>query len=216
MTQYRAIAIDGPAASGKSTVAKRLARDWSLTMVNSGAMYRAVAWECLRRGLDTKNSTEVFAMLPQVEWGCVIRDGSTVMKVGSEEPTMEELKSEAVNGVVSVVAAIPEVRELLVKKQREFLVLGDLVMEGRDIGSVVFPETPYKFFITASEEVREARRSAEGGSDTVQERDRRDAQRTTSPLKISEGAVVIDTSEMKLEEVVTQVKQKLEDLGWKA
>ena len=114
MSSYQAIAIDGPAASGKSTVARRLAEDWGMTMVNSGAMYRAVTWEVLRRGVDPTQPEEVIALLPIVEWGCVVRDGLTVMKVDEVEPSMEELKSDAVNAAVSFVAAIPEVRELLV------------------------------------------------------------------------------------------------------
>lgn len=214
MNAHQAIAIDGPAASGKSTVAKRIASDWGITMVNSGAMYRAVAWEVLRRGLDPNNSSEVVSLLSEVQWGCLIRDGQTVMRVGEDEPSMEELKSEAVNNAVSPVAAIPEVRALLVSKQREFLELGDLVMEGRDIGSVVFPETPFKFFITANEDVREARRQAEGGGDTVQKRDQHDSQRKTSPLMVAEGAIEIDTSAMSLEDVVVLVKEKLVELGW--
>lgn len=216
MSSYQAIAIDGPAASGKSTVARRLAEDWGMTMVNSGAMYRAVTWEVLRRGVDPTQPEEVIALLPIVEWGCVVRDGLTVMKVDEVEPSMEELKSDAVNAAVSFVAAIPEVRELLVAKQREFLNHSNLVMEGRDIGTVVFPDTPYKVFVTASEEVRRQRRAAEGADDAVVERDKRDSERKTSPLRKAEGAVEVDSSEMAIEEVVTQVKEELKKLGWSA
>ena len=216
MSSYQAIAIDGPAASGKSTVARRLAEDWGMTMVNSGAMYRAVTWEVLRRGVDPTQPEEVIALLPIVEWGCVVRDGLTVMKVDEVEPSMEELKSDAVNAAVSFVAAIPEVRELLVAKQREFLNHSNLVMEGRDIGTVVFPDTPYKVFVTASEEVRRQRRAAEGADDAVVERDKRDSERKTSPLRKAEGAVEVDSSEIAIEEVVTQVKEELKKLGWSA
>ena len=216
MSSYQAIAIDGPAASGKSTVARRLAEDWGMTMVNSGAMYRAVTWEVLRRGVDPTQPEEVIALLPIVEWGCVVRDGLTVMKVDEVEPSMEELKSDAVNAAVSFVAAIPEVRELLVAKQREFLNHSNLVMVGRDIGTVVVPDTPYKVFVTASEEVRRQRRAAEGADDAVVERDKRDSERKTSPLRKAEGAVEVDSSEMAIEEVVTQVKEELKKLGWSA
>ena len=216
MSSYQAIAIDGPAASGKSTVARRLAEDWGMTMVNSGAMYRAVTWEVLRRGVDPTQPEEVIALLPIVEWGCVVRDGLTVMKVDEVEPSMEELKSDAVNAAVSFVAAIPEVRELLVAKQREFLNHSNLVMEGRDISTVVFPDTPYKVFVTASEEVRRQRRAAEGADDAVVERDKRDSERKTSPLRKAEGAVEVDSSEIAIEEVVTQVKEELKKLGWSA
>lgn len=216
MSRYQAIAIDGPAASGKSTVARRLAEDWGLVMVNSGAMYRAVTWETLRRGIDPTRAEDVVALLPQVQWQCQVRDGETVMKVDQAEPTMTELKSDAVNAAVSFVAAIPEVRELLVAKQREFLNHSDLVMEGRDIGTVVFPETPYKVFVTASEEVRSQRRAAEGADDAVQLRDKRDSERKASPLRKAEGAVEVDSSEMSIDDVVAEVKNELTKLGWKA
>lgn len=215
MSKYRAIAIDGPAASGKSTVARRLAEDWGMTMVNSGAMYRAVTWEVLRQGIDPSSPQDVITLLSQVSWGCVVRNGQTVMKVGEVEPSMDQLKADEVNAAVSLVSAIPEVRELLVQKQRDFLAQGDLVMEGRDIGSVVFPETPYKVFVTASEEIRRGRRAAEGADDAVEERDKLDSQRKASPLRIAKGAVVVDSSELAIEEVVEQVKDELIKLGWK-
>ena len=194
MSQFRAIAIDGPAASGKSTVARRLAEDWGMTMVNSGAMYRAVTWEVLRRGIDPQQSSAVVSLLLKVSWGCHVRDSQTVMSIDGVEPSMTQLKSDEVNAAVSYVAAIPEVRELLVAKQREFLTQSDLVMEGRDIGTVVFPETPYKIFVTASEEVRRQRRAAEGADDAVEERDKRDSERKASPLRKAEGAVELDLS----------------------
>ncbi|MGJ8724003.1 MAG: (d)CMP kinase [Roseibacillus sp.] len=214
MSSYRAIAIDGPAASGKSTVARRLAEDWGMTMVNSGSMYRAVTWEVLQRGVDPTKPDEVVALLPNVEWGCVVRDGQTVMKVDEVEPSIEELKSDEVNAAVSHVAAIPEVRELLVAKQREFLNHSNLVMEGRDIGTVVFPDTPFKVFVTASEEIRRKRREAEGADDAVAERDKHDSERKTSPLRKADGAVEVDSSEMDIEDVVVEVKNELKKLGW--
>lgn len=216
MSQFRAIAIDGPAASGKSTVARRLAEDWGMTMVNSGAMYRAVTWEVLRRGIDPQQSSAVVSLLPKVSWGCHVRDSQTVMSIDGVEPSMTQLKSDEVNAAVSYVAAIPEVRELLVAKQREFLTQSDLVMEGRDIGTVVFPETPYKIFVTASEEVRRQRRAAEGADDAVEERDKRDSERKASPLRKAEGAVELDSSQLGIEDVVAEVKDELKKLGWKA
>jgi len=211
---FKVIAIDGPAASGKSTVARRLASDWGMTMVNSGAMYRAVTWEVLRRGIDPSAADEIVALLPQVEWGCAIREGLTLMTVDGVEPSISELKSDAVNAAVSYVAAIPEVRQLLVHRQRGFRELGDLVMEGRDIATVVFPDTPFKVFVTASEEVRRTRRAAEGADDAVIERDKRDSERKTSPLRVAEGAVVVDSSELDIDGVVQQVKDELVKLGW--
>ncbi|MEM9080183.1 MAG: (d)CMP kinase [Verrucomicrobiota bacterium] len=211
---YRAVAIDGPAASGKSSVARRLAEDWGLILVNSGAMYRAVTWEVLKRGIDPNDGEAVTRLLGEVDWGCDLSEGQTVMSVDGREPTMAELKSDAVNGAVSMVAAIPEVRSLLVAKQREFLELGDLVMEGRDIGSVVFPDTPFKVFVTASEKVRGLRRAAEGAGEAVAERDKRDSERKTSPLVVADGAVEIDSSDLTLEGVLEAVKESLVEKGW--
>jgi cytidylate kinase len=178
-------------------------------------MYRAVAWEVLRQEIDPDDTPAVVAMLDEVEWGCAIRGGETVMRVGKAEPTLAELKSDGVNAAVSIVAAIPEVRDLLVAKQRDFLELGDLVMEGRDIGSVVFPDTPFKVFVTASEDVRFARRKAEGADDAVMERDKRDSERKTSPLRVAEGAVVVDSSHLAIGDVLAEVKSELKNLGWK-
>ena len=117
------------------------------------------------------------------------------------------------NARVSKVAAVPEVRELLVEKQRAFLKLDSLVMEGRDIGSVVFPDTPYKLYIDASEEVRLARRSAEGLTDVVSKRDEEDSKRKNSPLIVAEGAAVIDSSEMNIDEVVEAALAELQKRG---
>ena len=115
---------------------------------------------------------------------------------------------------MSSVAAVPEVRERLVKLQREYLETSDIVMEGRDIGSVVFPDTPYKLYIDASEEVRRARRAADGEADAVAARDAQDSQRKTAPLRISDGAIVIDSSDLEIEEVVEAAKEALKSLGW--
>ena len=128
--------------------------------------------------------------------------------------SIEQLKSDNVNAAVSLVAAIPEVRQMLVIKQRESLLQGDLVMEGRDIGTVVFPETPYKVYVTASEKVRQERRAAEGADDAVEERDKKDSERKASPLRVAEGAVVVDSSEMDIDDVLAKVKEELIQLGW--
>jgi CMP/dCMP kinase len=192
-----AIAIDGPAASGKSTVAKTLAKRMGLIMVNTGAMYRAAA---------------VVKMLEKVEFSCGVEDGVSTILVDGFYPG-DELRQDAVNQRVSRVAAIPEVRKLLVAKQREYLKLGSVVMEGRDIGSVVFPDTPFKIYIDASEEVRLARRSAEGLDDAVAKRDAEDSKRKTSPLIVADGAVVIDSSEMSINEVVEAAIEILRECG---
>lgn len=210
---HDAIAIDGPAASGKSTVARVLAERLGLIMVNSGAMYRAVTWEVVRRGLDPSDAGAVANLLGELAIECGVRDGHSMITVDGVDPG-DALRSDEVNAAVSSVAAVPEVRDILVAKQREMLQLGDLVMEGRDIGSVVFPDTRFKFYIDASEEVRRQRRAAEGQQDEVGERDRQDASRKTSPLVIPEGALVIDSSELAIEEVVERATEGLRERGW--
>ena len=211
--QHHAIAIDGPAASGKSTVARKLAAELGLVMVNSGAMYRAVTWEVVRRGIDPADPVAVAAMLDGITIECGVRDGRSTITIDGRDAD-EELRSDAVNAAVSQVAAVPEVREILVAKQRGLLEVGDLVMEGRDIGSVVFPMTPFKYYIDASEEVRRRRRAAEGQNDEVTKRDEQDSRRRTSPLVVAEGARVIDSSEMSIEEVVVRVMELLREDGW--
>lgn len=211
--KHIAIAIDGPAASGKSTVAKTLAKRLGLIMVNTGAMYRAVAWATIERGVDAGDSEAVVGMLDEVEFGCGVDAGgmSTILVDGVDAG--EALRQDAVNQRVSKVAAIPEVRSLLVDKQRDYLELGSVVMEGRDIGSVVFPDTPFKFYIDASEEVRRARRAKEGIVDELGKRDAEDSKRKTSPLVIADGALVIDSSEMGIEDVVSAVMAGLRERG---
>ena len=211
-TRHFAIAIDGPAASGKSTVARRLAERLGLIMINTGAMYRAIAWATIRKGVDAADPDAVKAMLAELEVTCGVNNGGSTILIDGMDPG-EALRQDPVNARVSKVAAIPEVRELLVAKQREYLTLGSLVMEGRDIGSVVFPNTPYKLYIDASEEVRLARRSAEGLADVVSQRDAEDSKRKASPLVVAEGATVIDSSEMDIDEVVETALDTLRSQG---
>jgi len=212
LSPYFAVAIDGPAASGKSTVARRLAKRLNLIMINSGAMYRAIAWATIQRGVDASDHEAVVALLDQLEITCGVSDGQSTILIDGLDPG-DALREDQVNSRVSKVAAVPEVRELLVAKQREYLELGSLVMEGRDIGSVVFPDTPYKLYIDASEEVRMARRSAEGLTDVVSKRDAEDSKRKTSPLVVADGAAVIDSSEMDIDEVVETALDQLRVQG---
>lgn len=212
-TRFDAIAIDGPAASGKSTVAKILARTLGLTMVNSGEMYRAVTLSVLQRGANPSSADEVLGILKELELACIVEDGASRILISGVHPG-EALRSETVNASVSAVSAIPEVRRKLVDLQRSLLNQSDLVMEGRDIGSIVFPETPYKIYIEASEAVRNKRRADEGLSDAVSERDRLDRTRKTAPLVVPDGAVLIDSSQMTINEVVEHSLGNLRELGW--
>lgn len=207
-----AVAIDGPAASGKSTVAKTLAKRLGLIMVNTGAMYRAVAWATIQKEVDPTDVAAVIAMLSEVEFSCGVSNNLSTVLVDGVDPG-DALRQDAVNSRVSKVAAIPEVRELLVKMQRDYLQLGSVVMEGRDIGSVVFPDTPFKMYIDASEEVRRARRAAEGIIDDPTARDKEDSKRKTAPLVVAEGAVKIDSSELSIDQVVDAALDVLRERG---
>ena len=209
---HTVIAIDGPAASGKSSVARLLARKLGYLYVNSGAMYRAVTWLVTSRGVAAADAVGVVRLLDSVNFECGVANlQSTILLDGVDpEPFLTEA---AVNANVSAVSSIPEVRKLLVGKQRIFSTTHDLVMEGRDIGSVVFPETPYKFYVDASPEVRAARRAKQGLTDAIGERDKVDTTRRTSPLVIAEDAHVIESSHLTIDGVVGEIIGRLKLKG---
>lgn len=198
---HHAIAIDGPAASGKSTLAKALAERLGIVMVNSGAMYRAVTWKILSLGIDPKDTAGVLGALAEMRIVCG-HDGtlSTITIDGTDPGSF--IREPEINANVSAISAIPQVREKLVDLQREYLRTTHVVMEGRDIGSVVFPETPFKIYIDAHPDVRNSRRVDDGEIDSVEKRDAADSTRRMAPLKIAEGAAVLDTSNRSPEEVV--------------
>ena len=196
-----AIAIDGPAASGKSTVAKLIAKELGYTFINTGAMYRAIAWYLGRKGVDAHDAAAVEALLPDMPLNFG-KEGA-VSTVEYEGRTLrDELTEPETNEKVSTVAAIPAVRAYLLQKQREYNQNEPVVMEGRDIGSVVFPDTPFKYFVTASPEVRAARRAAQGLTDSIAERDKKDSARACAPLTQAPDARLVDTSDMNIDEVV--------------
>lgn len=199
------ITLDGPAASGKSSIARRVAQHLGFTYVNTGNMYRAMTWAVLQAGVDPQDADAVRDAAAAITLESPVVEGKTQVRVSGSTLGDGELNSDPVNRAVSLVARVPEVRERLVADQRALTALGPLVMEGRDIGSVVFPDSPHKIYIDASEEVRASRRSAQGHADQVAERDRLDKQRKTSPLVIPEGAIVIDNSQITLDQAVDQV-----------
>jgi len=214
MSDHVAIAIDGPAASGKSTLARLLAERLDLIMVNSGEMYRAVTWKVLDEGIDPAKSEDVISALEAMDIECSVDSGQSVVFLDGRR-TGDELRSEAVNASVSAVAAIPEVRNHLVEVQRGFLEFGNVIMEGRDIGTVVFPETPFKIYLDADAGVRAGRRVAVGEVDSVEHRDREDSQRKTAPLQVAEGAAVLDTSGHTIESGVEAALELLRKQGLK-
>jgi len=209
MLQIPVITIDGPAASGKSSVARLVARQIGAIYVNTGNMYRAMTWAVLNAQADPADADAVRQASASLEIQSPVVDGQTQVQVNGRTLTDADLNSDPVNRAVSHVARVSEVRDRLVAAQRALVDVGPLVMEGRDIGSVVFPESKFKFYIDASEEVRASRRRAQGHTDQVAERDRLDSTRKTSPLVIPEGAVVIDNSHLTLEQAVQQVLQHL-------
>lgn len=215
-TSHRVIAIDGPAASGKSSVARLLARRLGLIYVNTGAMYRVATLLALRRGVAEAGREEEVAQLV-AESGAIsfgIENGASTLLLDGEDPG-DALSSAEVNASVSWVASIPGVRTALVAQQRRFGEAHDVVMEGRDIGSVVFPHTPYKFYVDASPEVRAKRRALQGGgADDLIRRDKLDTSRAASPLVVPEGAFVIDSSNLTLEEVVDLIEARLKEAGF--
>ena len=199
-----AIAIDGPAASGKSTVAKLIAKELGYTFINTGAMYRAITWCLVQRGVDLQDAGAIEALLPELplEFG---KDGAVSTVVYDGRVLSAELTEPQVNEAVSVVAAVPAVRAHLLHKQREYNRTEAVVMEGRDIGSVVFPNTPFKYFVTASPEVRAARRAAQGLTDSIAERDKKDSARACAPLTQAPDAKLVDTSDMSIDQVVSGI-----------
>ncbi|MGO9243217.1 MAG: (d)CMP kinase [Verrucomicrobiia bacterium] len=204
------VAVDGPAASGKSTVSRALAKMLGYHYVDTGAMYRAITWKALEEGVDPDDTIAVIAMIHRIKLSFEVVDGQVRMLIDGKYPG-NAIRDPRVTDKVSTIAAIPEVRQVLVHHQRSLTKFGSLVMEGRDIGSVVFPDTPHKFYLEASPEVRALRRkrdleamkipaSQEGVQESLQSRDRKDSGRSTSPLQIALGATVIENSNLSVEE----------------
>jgi len=199
------ITIDGPAASGKSSIARLVAQQLGFTYVNTGNMYRAMTWAVLQAGADPQDAEAVRRAAAAITLDSPVVEGKTQVCISGRTLSDGELNSDPVNRAVSFIARVPEVRERLVAAQRALVALGPLVMEGRDIGSVVFTESPHKIYIDASEEVRASRRSTQGHADQVAERDRLDKQRANSPLVVPTGATIIDNSHITLDQAVSQV-----------
>lgn len=207
------IAIDGPAASGKSSVSRRLAKHLGFAYVNSGTIYRAVTWEVLRQGVDPSSPAEVSETLSHFDVSCGI-DPNNESFIQINNPISDTaLRDSRVNLHVSLVSAVPAVRNLVSTHLRLLAKDRDVVMEGRDIGSAVFPETPFKFYLDASPEIRRQRREAEGQSDAIDTRDKMDATRKAAPLKIVGDARVVDTSHLTLDGVVEAILEALRILG---
>lgn len=219
------IAIDGPAASGKSSVANLVAERMGIPYVNTGNMYRAITYAAMQNGFsletDDKESliTQVLAKT-SLDYVKGI-NGNLILELNGKN-VRSEIRTPEVAECVSSIAAIPAVREWLIERQRKFAKLGLIVMEGRDIGTVVFPNAEFKFFLTASPEVRAKRRldqegeSAEGATiasvaEEIAKRDEMDMKREVAPLREAEDAIHVDSSEMTLEEVLGTIVSRVQN-----
>ena len=200
----RVVAIDGPVGSGKSTVARAVADRLDLPYLESGAMYRVVALAALRRKLDPADHDAHARLAAEVD----MELGERVLVDGAD--VTADLRSAEVGRGVSAVAAMGGVREQLVRRQREWVVAHDgAVVEGRDIGSVVFPDADLKVFLTASAAERARRRAMDETADDLARRDLLDSTRAVSPLIVPEGAVVVDTTGRPIDQVVDEIVRLL-------
>jgi cytidylate kinase len=198
------IAIDGTSASGKSTNAKLVARALGYVYVDTGSMYRTLAWYCLKSRIDVHDAKAVAAACRKWKTSLVCVDARVRLLVNGYYPE-KEVRTAETSAAVAHVAAIPQVRKWMVKRQRECIRFGNLVMEGRDIGTNVFPETDFKFYLDAHLEERSRRRAADGVQENLAARDQRDSQRATAPLMIGLGAKVINNSSMTSEQTSTAI-----------
>jgi CMP/dCMP kinase len=206
------IAIDGTSASGKSTNAKLVAKALNFVYVDTGAMYRTLAWHCLQQHIDVQNEKAVASACRAWKTSLECVDAQVHLKVKGYYPA-KEIRTAEVSAAVPHVAAVPKVRDWMKQRQRECLRFGSLVMEGRDIGTNVFPETEFKYYLDAHIEERSRRRAAEGVSENLAARDLRDSQRAVAPLMIALGAKVINNSQMTAEQtsaaIITDIRQRL-------
>jgi cytidylate kinase len=211
------IAIDGTSASGKSTNAKLVAKALNFVYVDTGAMYRTLAWHCLQKRVDVHDAKAVAALCRKwpTKLECVEKDGLRAVRLLVDDYFPEkEIRTPETAAAVAHVAAVPKVREWMKQTQRDCIQFGNLVMEGRDIGTNVFPETDFKFYLDAKLEERSARRAADGVNENLAARDQRDSQRAVAPLMIALGAKVIDNSKMTSAEtsglLLKEIRSRLE------
>jgi cytidylate kinase len=214
LNQPIVIAIDGTSASGKSTNAKRIAKTLGYIYVDTGAMYRTLAWHCLQKKIDIDDPKAVSALCRKWKTRLECVDGKARLLVDGYYPEKEIRTAETTNAT-SHIAAYPKVREWMKNKQRECIQFGNLVMEGRDIGTNVFPETDFKFYLDACIQERSKRRAADGVNENLAQRDQRDSQRASAPLMVALGAMVINNSGQTVEEtsgiIIDEVKKRLQE-----
>ena len=206
------IAIDGTSASGKSTNSKLVAKALGFVHVDTGAMYRTLAWYCLRHKVDVEEPKAVAAACRRWKATLKCSEGHAYLVVEGYYPA-KEIRTAEVSAAVPHVAAVPKVRVWMKKVQRECIKFGSLVMEGRDIGTNVFPETDFKYYLDAKLEERSRRRAADGIQENLAARDQRDSQRAAAPLMIALGAMVINNSHLTAEQtssvILADIRKRL-------
>ena len=212
----RVIAIDGPSGAGKSSVSRLVGEKLGFLHVDSGALYRIMTWQCLANGVDTANPAAVAAFAAEVPIECRAEEGHIAYYVKGEAPG-NRIRTPEINAHASPVATVKEVRDRITAILRDLVSFGDLVVEGRDITTAVFPESPARFYLTASAEARARRRqkeevekgianqSAEAVKASLLARDAIDSTRKYAPLKKADGALEIDSSDLTLDQVVETV-----------
>ena len=218
----RVIAIDGPSGAGKSSVSRIVGKKLGFLHVDSGALYRIMTWQALVKKVDTDNPDAVAAFAPTVEIECRPENGAIAYYVGGEPPG-ERIRTPEINAHASHVATVKQVRDKITALLRGLTRFGDLVVEGRDITTAVFPDSPARFYLTASAEARARRRqkeevekgianqSAETVKASLLARDAIDSTRKYAPLRKADGAIEIDSSDLTLEQVVDIVLEKIHE-----
>ena len=218
----RVIAIDGPSGAGKSSVSRIVGKKLGFLHVDSGALYRIMTWQALVKKVDTDNPDAVAAFAPTVEIECRPENGAIAYYVGGEPPG-ERIRTPEINAHASQVATVKQVRDKITALLRDMTRFGDLVVEGRDITTAVFPDSPARFYLTASAEARAMRRqkeeiekgianqSAETVKASLLARDAIDSTRKYAPLRKADGAMEIDSSDLTLEQVVDIVLEKIHE-----
>ena len=219
---FKIITLDGAAASGKSSTAKGLAKKLGFLYVETGSHYRAITALLLKHKVKPEEAQEVVATLGRVKASAKISGMQACLLLEGVVAKAKLLRSPEVNASVSRFAALPAVREYLLEYQRSHVELArrhgfsGLIMEGRDIGSVVFPDTPYKFFLQADSATRSQRRKAEGQEDTIALRDKLDSERSEAPLVVPDGALIINTAVLSLSEVIDRIAEIVAASKYKA
>lgn len=216
------IAVDGPSGAGKSSVSRLVGKALGYLHVDSGALYRIMTWQCLEHKIDVSDSAAVAAFAEKVAIDCRPEDGAVAFFVNGEKPG-DRIRTPEINANASAVATVKEVRDRITAILRSLSSLGDLVVEGRDITTAVFPDSPVRFYLTASAQARARRRRKEeiekGIANQSEEevkasllaRDEVDSSRSYSPLRKADGALEIDSSDLTLDEVVAIVLEKVHE-----